>query len=1267
MPHEFFSPVVRTWTAFVISCNEGLRLFKSLRNTAASPGTFEPLTPVLLDADQFDRYERELVGALNNDEVLNVALTGGYGAGKSSIIKTFFERHPEFETAYVSLATFSKDAPSPLPVSESEPTSEAGSKKGQPADSSSEPAASGDLIARIEETIVQQLLYAVPASRLPKTRLKRIVQAPGRTIFFRTFAVAGIILGSLRLYIPTVTKLPTLDPDWLVPGLMMIPGWLAIAGVGFGCWYILYASLKFLAMFSIDGLTIKGGKLEATNHSSVLHKNVDEIIYCFERSDIRVVIIEDLDRFGTQEVFFRLREINFTIRRSPQIKRPVHFIYAIRDELFTVTDKTKFFDLIIPVIPVVNSENSREKLYQLMGTRTVNGKPLGASLDPILVETVCYYIDEMRLIKNIVNEYDIFANLLSHGGLELDQNKLFAIVVIRNLHPEEFALLSRRRGQVHSVLTGLSEWLESSSQALIDRQEELHEERSQRLFQNEEQLVDARLRVWHEALKASGVDGANYIQSENGQRFSLSDFLKDEIFEQLCQARQWQSVWFSSWSHHNPLGVAVSPKDALAQADFKRRENRIQTPMKALEDTIRAVERDIIKFKTLSFREAARGDYGTVIAQQLMSMEVIVYLLRSGYLDTDYTDYLGFFYEGSLTHDDQNLLLALRRRAVLDVATPIRNPERVIAKLEHDSLDGGGGIIAALIAELSVSACLSNLGDVRTQKLEIVLRSAQQHLDRFADAARIILAGEARSDFIRSIFAIEPRLFTDLLEADQFSGSDIRLDFICGLLDTLTQKQIEGMAGQDLLLSTIEELPDAKAFISSMETKANGWAWLLHEPVKFRNLDSGTDEQTLRHLVEWNCLELNLSMMLLLCRKLDGEEGNVSCRRLLALKLSGLSAMIEHAPREYVLALMEQVGVIEEDSNSLKYVLSLINDDPELQDQLFLRTDCPIEDLSSFSDNIWIKALQLDRVESVPGAAWAFFNHMLIRPTELPNDAPTSDEMDYLEDVFAHFIARNAIAAQQLWVEEQPENDELKARLIVSDLYDDDTLEQVFASTTVGAAAIEGSRVSPARWEFLATASFVPFDAATHMAFANQGPDLEIIFLRNRWETARAELELLKLDPYTVASLSKAPNVPIGDVLRMWEGLVEREVASDAGTLKQLGSVCARANAEGVVLSRNCLPIIVSSANDANTSEQERKELLLQALKLNLDWVTTSPILVAFAGGYGDLAAKKRSVRLPTSSLDAHIANALQLRGFVGKVNNGKNHIEAFSKPSGMT
>ena len=70
---------------------------------------FEPLTPVLIEPGKINRYERELLNGLRNDQVRNIAITGEYGAGKSSVLRTFVHRHPEFAYAFVSLATFGKE------------------------------------------------------------------------------------------------------------------------------------------------------------------------------------------------------------------------------------------------------------------------------------------------------------------------------------------------------------------------------------------------------------------------------------------------------------------------------------------------------------------------------------------------------------------------------------------------------------------------------------------------------------------------------------------------------------------------------------------------------------------------------------------------------------------------------------------------------------------------------------------------------------------------------------------------------------------------------------------------------------------------------------------------------------------------------------------------------------------------------------------------------------------------------------------------------
>ncbi|WP_225370228.1 YobI family P-loop NTPase [Methanobrevibacter arboriphilus] len=63
----------------------------------------------------------------------------------------------------------------------------------------------------------------------------------------------------------------------------------------------------------------------------------------FEATGHNVVIIEDLDRFQETEIFTKLREINLLINNSNKIDRHVTFIYAIRDEMFTDKDRTKFF------------------------------------------------------------------------------------------------------------------------------------------------------------------------------------------------------------------------------------------------------------------------------------------------------------------------------------------------------------------------------------------------------------------------------------------------------------------------------------------------------------------------------------------------------------------------------------------------------------------------------------------------------------------------------------------------------------------------------------------------------------------------------------------------------------------------------------------------------------------------------------------------------------------------------------------------------------
>jgi hypothetical protein len=114
-----------------------------------------------------------------------------------------------------------------------------------------------------------------------------------------------------------------------------------------------------------------------------------------------VVIIEDLDRFEQTEIFTKFREINLLINSSKSINRDVVFIYAVRDEMFKDSERTKFFDFIIPIIPVINYSNSSENLKNAL-------KKFKYKISTALIDDIAFYVNDMRLLYNVVNEFHLY-------------------------------------------------------------------------------------------------------------------------------------------------------------------------------------------------------------------------------------------------------------------------------------------------------------------------------------------------------------------------------------------------------------------------------------------------------------------------------------------------------------------------------------------------------------------------------------------------------------------------------------------------------------------------------------------------------------------------------------------------------------------------------------------------------------------------------------------------------------------------------------------
>ena len=1272
-----------------VSAYQAARAFLA---TPSHENLFQPLTPVLIEPRKIQRYERELLNGLRNDQVRNIAITGEYGAGKSSVLRTFVHRHPEFVYAFVSLATFGKDTEisgayelvTDTDVASGSPrSSEPSAKVGQES-KSEENKAESDLVARIEETIVQQLLYAVPAKTLPKTRLKRIDQASGLKIWWKTLCYGLLILAALRLYVPMAEKLPKIEPAWLLEWLLWIPSPLAVGIAALGCIHLLHTCLRLSSLFSIDGLTLKGGKLETTHHGSVLHKNIDEIIYCFERSSIDVVIIEDLDRFGIHDVFTRLREINFIIKQSPQVKRPVYFVYALRDEMFVVGEKTKFFDLIIPVIPVINSENSQEKMMELLNLRTFKSKPLGEHLDRRLVETVCYYIDDLRLVKNIVNEFDMFSNILA-SGLRLEPDKLFAIVAIRNLHPGAYADLVKRRGAIYGVIKGLDAWKIQQNSANAKRLDDLRRERDDRVSELANNVTELRAYVWFTLLRLTESSIATHVRG-GGNRYTPQQFVTDEVFDFLksnattltTDAVQ-QYGQATSYASRN-----VSMTELLNATSYERRHALLGRRLSTIADEIAAVQRQSDQIIRMSFTSAAKKGYGEVVRSNLPSLDVVSYLMQYSFLDADYTDYLGYFYQGSLTPDDKDLILSLRRGVLPEVSTPVDSPSTVLEKLKSDELDEGRGIIVDLIACLSARPTALATGSADTQLSHILRSGLDEHTERMAIAVRELLSRTEASGFIRAAYRLEPKLFRSLFHAREtgdaggvFEGSEARQSLVKAIVDNLPESDFKTLADDVStdLIPTINWLEDVSLLMPGLESNVGAWAWLRAYPLQFASLGHTMSLADLERLIDWRCIKINLPMLSLICAKSEAGQdskdaksepahvGIVSLSRLQALGINGLgNYLLSHAD-ELGSALLDQSAVLDESSDSLASLLAELDADHDLTNRLFDHTTCDLQTLTDTPRHLWAKALESDRLVAKADAVWIFFEKFIGPDGHVSGEEIGSEPTT----VFTGFIARNASSLKGTLWRSTSADWSLQQYLLSSTSISNDVLQVLLDGVVLQDLSMIKAALPEGRWGMLVASSFLPYSSEVREIVLNTCPHLEGKYLVERWDLAKAEIDISSLQLDSMLTLSKSKALSLTQKIQMWSGLSLETIESKPEAVPELGRVSMLANQAGERFADPLMPVLRHLVRNASLTPEQRSEMLTQCLP-GMKW----PDVAAALGLLDDedfktVSAKVKKIKVRNTESNRRLVNAMKSEGYLATVTTEEDVIIATTRPSSMT
>lgn len=800
---------------------------------------FQSLAPTE-NAERIEIYKEALKQALDNKDVYNIAVAGAYGAGKSSFLRTYFKddlhakwfkRRKQHKVITISLA---------------ELASKQDIQKG---------ATPAKDITRqeIEVSILHQLFFHERAGALTDSHFTKIQKIGCWKLFRYTGYALLYLVSCVHLIWPRL--LTTIFELGKLPIAAYREWWHWISVVFFvvGSIFIISRLIRIAAQIAVRKFSVDAASIEIANkkEKSILNAHIDEIIYIFSEMKYDVVLIEDLDRFKLPSIFVKLREINSLINNSQEVKHQVRFIYAISDGMFTDTTRTKFFDFIIPIIPMVDASNAGEFLRKFVPAHLGN-----------LVDALAVYLNDARLLSNIANEFYIYKNQQTKQNPKGDA-QILALVVYKNLYPSDFEdLRTQRKGILAHALsqrtTLLTDLMAEKDKEIENIQVQITQAAKERI-QNKTELRQLMMAaVLHEALNATT---NNYLYRQiriGNQTFAISELVKDDIFELFKNAQSYdlQSVGYCNnrksgtpYSQLAPMVYgSISYEDRLRQIEIQADDSQLQERVKKLSE-----EKTQLKGQTIQQllqSKALQIKWGTYETEETKRQRSFIYdMLYGGYITENYADYISFFHEGSLSSEDYLFIRSVRIKEKLASDTKLHNTKKIVEKLELGNF-GQEEILNFDLVDTLVSDYLGS------EKCSNVIKLLKKYSSTSIDfLAKYVVAGKHSDVLITELCKDEKKLLWSTINKSSLSAEAKTL---------IAQSIIRYGVEQDV----VNNFKDSTDYLSS---KSDYFTWAIEDSrlkgvalaldLKFETLDDGTTIDDLRFVYENNLYTISYTML----------------------------------------------------------------------------------------------------------------------------------------------------------------------------------------------------------------------------------------------------------------------------------------------------------------------------------------------------------------------------------------------------------------------
>ncbi len=712
----------------------------------------------------------------------------------------------------------------------------------------------------IELGILKQLFYKVNYKKIPQSRYRKLHKINWIRIWCNLI-LAFIVFGLMGF---------TFFPDTFQAVIEKVE----IAGQHFGLkestskgifvafsLVILSSTAKIyssiLARFKINEVKLPTETIvknsEATPET-VFNKNMDEIVYFFEETGYHIVFFEDLDRLENSSIFIHLRELNTILNNYDVIKKPIVFVYAIKDDIFTDTDRTKFFDFIIPVIPIINSTNSGEIFLQKLEESKRKG--INHEISQGFILDVAPYVEDMRILQNIYNEFIVYKKTIrTEQELKLSDETMMALIIFKNLYPRDFADLQMERGIVKQSFIEKQNYISSQCLRWQNEIAEFVKKLEKYYEDSMREVKELKTAMLGSIVNWKGI--AYSIQLDYWNSCSVDKIMEDSFDLSILEKIKETTVHYYSWGGHDRT-ITINDFGKIIKIYFERikslqlvqekGENSIKKEIQDLRNKAHVISGWSIKKLMEEF------DIQEVLSDKVRENKVLIFMLRRGYIDEKYTNYINYFKGTSITRDDMNFILAVKNMERLPYNYNLTKVDMVIQRLQIYEFEQKE-VYNFILLEYLLS---KNQNDEKLRILIIQLSDETEEswnfINEFIDRTRY------KGKFIRSLALTWDNIWNYIVTNVTLTY-ERKIFYLLLLINEVTVEQLVKLNGEGKINDFIENNIDILQRLSTIQP-SKVISLIEKLGIIFKNiLIENVSEEVLEYIFENQYYELNNTMI----------------------------------------------------------------------------------------------------------------------------------------------------------------------------------------------------------------------------------------------------------------------------------------------------------------------------------------------------------------------------------------------------------------------